>query len=190
MSWLQRRRLIIGLLLLLPVLAWLSSRWPSGGQSATANAASPNSKSAAGLELSESRLSHYDPAGHLLWTLHAPLMRYRQQAQEGLAQDAWVQFFSAGRPSLGVRAGRLVFFNRSGDLLLSGRLSAQEQAQGLRFQTEAARWSDSGQVLRGSGPLELERQNLKLTGQGFSYWPRQDQLVVQSAALRFWPEGR
>jgi len=145
---------------------------------------------AAGVELSESRLSHYDPSGRLLWTLEAPLMRHNRQAEESMAQDALVQFFSAGRPRLQVRAGRLVLLNRSGDLLLSGRLSAADQAQGLRFQTEAARWSDTGQVLRGSGPLELERQNLKLTGQGFSYWPRQDRLVVQSAALRFWPEGR
>ena len=190
MSWLRRRRLIIALLLLLSGLAWLASRGPSGGQSAIASAASPNSSLAAGVELSDSRLSHYDQQGRLLWTLEAPLMRYYRKAEESVAQDVLVQFFSAGRPSLQVRAGRLVFFNRSGNLLLSGRLVAADPAQGLRFQTEAARWSDHEQVLRGSGPLELERQNLKLTGQGFSYWPRQDRLVVQSAALRFWPGGR
>jgi LPS export ABC transporter protein LptC len=178
--------LIILLLGTIAITIWglQSGRQPASAQISEAADATPS------VELRGSTLTHYDSSGHLLWAVASDALRYQQGLEQTTAQDVQVQFFSGDRPSLQLRAARLVFFNQSGDLALSGKLVAQDDKENLRFQTEGAYWSDREEVLHGEAPLEIERDDLTLEGAGFSYWPAEDKLQVQSAQLRFWPGKR
>lgn len=192
MPRLQRRGLTWGLtVLLLGIIA--ITIWGLGLQSGHRPAAAQMSEAAdvkSSVELRGSRLTHYDSAGHLIWTVTSDSLRYQKGTLQTTAQDVGVQFFNNDRPSLQLRAAQLVFYNQSGDLALSGKLVAQDDKGNLRFQTEGAIWNDREAVLHGEAPLSIERYDLTLEGAGFSYWPAEDELRVQSAQLRFWPGKR
>lgn len=175
--------LLLGIMII-AIWGLQNRRHPDGEPTVAAANATPT------VELLGSRLSHYDPRGRLLWTVISESLRYQKEVEQTVGQDVQVQFFTADHPALQLRAARLVFFNRSGDLALSGKVVAQDEQQDLRFQTEGALWIDDKGVLKGEKPLELEREDLMLQGVGFSYWPNEDKLLVQSAQLRFWPNRR
>ncbi len=183
---LGKRSGLVWILLLLAILAlaiWSLQRseHPADGQTSDA---------APGVELVGSRLDHYGSSGDLIWTASSKDMQYQQDSGQTVAHDVLVQFFSDSHPTLQLHADQLTFFNESGDLDLSGKVVARDSEQKLRFETEAANWNERDGVLRGDGPLAIQRNDLMLQGANFTYWPRENSLKVQSAQLRFWPNSR
>jgi len=180
------KRRLSWLFLFLGIIALTS--WVLQRSERSADGETPNATP--GIELIGNRLDHYGSAGNLIWTASAQEMRYQQDSGQTVAPDVLVQFFSGGHPTLQLQADGLTFFNQSGDLELVGNVVAREPAQDLRFETEEARWTERDGLLHGDGPLAIERKDLTLQGAGFSYWPSDNTLRVQSAQLRFWPNSR
>lgn len=136
------------------------------------------------VKLRGSELVRYTPDGKLVWTLRSPSLAYYEDKQQTLAQDVEVRFFDAqGREALLVTAWELVFFHDTGDFVLRRGIAARDP-KGLRFQTEEARWAEREGVLRGDGPVDVERPDVKLSGSGFEYFPQEGKLIVHNAQLK------
>ena len=136
------------------------------------------------VELRGGELSRYTSDGQLVWVLRSPRMAYYEDEKQSRAQDVEVRFFDAqGRETLIVRAEELIFFHETGDFALRGGVVG-EDPEGLRFQTEEARWVEREGVLRGESPVDVERPDAQLRGSGFEYFPREGKLVVHDARLK------
>ncbi len=145
---------------------------------------SPDAEEKPRVELRGGELSRYTPEGQLVWILRSPALAYYDDREQTRAQDVEVRFFDAqGREALTVRARELIFFHETGDFLLRGGIVG-EDPEGLRFQTEEARWVEREGVLRGDEPIDVERPDAQLSGRGFEYRPRAGELVVHDARLR------
>jgi len=144
----------------------------------------PNAEEKPSVELRGGELSRYTPEGKLVWVLRSPSLAYYEDTKQTRAQDVEVRFFDAqGREALVLRAQELVFFHETGDFALRGSIVG-EDPEGLRFQTEEARWVEREGVLRGNRPIDVERPDAKLSGRGFEYRPRTGELIVHDARLR------
>lgn len=148
------------------------------------------------VELRGGELLRYTPDGKLVWVLRSPALAYYEDTKRTRARDVEVRFFDArGRETLIVRAPELVFSHERGDFTLRGGVEGEGRyPEGLRFRTEEARWVEREGVLRGDGPLDVERPDVRLSGGGFEYRPRAGELIVYDARLRLFlplsPPGR
>jgi len=135
------------------------------------------------VELRESDLIRYDDEGKAVWVLWARSVQYFEDEQKTQAEDVEVRFLDGGREVLSVRAERLIFDHRSGDLTISGGVSASDP-EGLRLSVEEAYWDDEERVLSSDSTVLVERGDLRLQGQGFEYRPDEGTLTIKGAKLK------
>jgi LPS export ABC transporter protein LptC len=133
------------------------------------------------IELSESELIHYDDEGEIIWMLWARSVQYFEQ--ETQAEGVEVRFLDEGKEVLYVRAERLIFDHRSGDLKMSGGVSVSDP-EGLRLSTDEAYWDDEKRVLTSDSLVSIERDDLRLQGEGFEYHPDEGTLTIKEARLK------
>jgi LPS export ABC transporter protein LptC len=141
------------------------------------------------IALGRSIMTGYDQKGQRLWELEAQSTTLDEESNQTLAEHIRLRFFRDEQVSLEVTAARLLLFNNSQEMELTGGIEAY-QAQGVKFYTEQMRWDPNRQVLVGQGEVEVQKGESRLTGQGFEYSPEKGQLKVREEAhLIVFPEG-
>lgn len=141
------------------------------------------------IALLQNELVHYDEQGQIVWVLRARSVQYFDGLKQTQAEGVEVRFLKPnGEEALIVQADSLIFYNTKGDLRFRGNLKARDP-EGLRFSTEEAYWEQRTRLLRGSSPVEVEREDLMLTGEGFEYRPDEGILTIQTAHLKLILKG-
>lgn len=136
------------------------------------------------IEFQGNELTHYNEEGEAAWVLHARSVEYFEESQETHAQEVDVHFLDRdGTEALIVQADHLTFYHRSGDLKFMGNLHARDP-EGLQFSTDEAYWEEEVHVLRSDSQVQVEREDLTLTGQGFEYRADEGALTIKDARLK------
>lgn len=151
------------------------------------------------IEINNSRLTHYDDAGRLVWAMDAAAVQYDRGSNKSRAHDVRVRFMtpdadastqttSTQTASLTIQARHLVFEHQTRNLFLHGGVRG-EGPDGLSFETDRAQWDDERSVVSGSRAVRIQRDDLSMRGTGFIYNLQSESLTMQSASLQVQLEG-
>jgi len=133
------------------------------------------------IALAKPTLTRFDEQGHRLWELVAESITVDRGHDRSEALGTQLKFFKDGRVTLEVAAARLTLFNKSEEMELEGGIEAHND-QGLSFHTERMRWDPQREVLIGEGEVEVMQGKNKLTGRGFEYSPKKEELKIKQGA--------
>ncbi|MFQ6116646.1 MAG: LPS export ABC transporter periplasmic protein LptC [Candidatus Bipolaricaulia bacterium] len=126
-------------------------------------------------------LARFDEEGHRLWELEAESITVDKEHDRTQAEGVKLRFFKDNKVTLEVTAARLLLFNKSEEMELTGGIEAQDD-RGLSFRTERLRWDPDREVLLGEGEVEVAQGKSRLTGKGFEYSPKEGRLRIEEKA--------
>jgi len=126
-------------------------------------------------------LARFDEEGQRLWELEAESITVDKEHDQTCAAGVKLKFLKDDKVTLEVTATRLLLFNKSEEMELTGGPEAHND-RGLSFRTERRRWDPDREVLRGEGEVEVAQGENRLSGRGFEYSPQEGKLSIKEGA--------
>jgi len=126
-------------------------------------------------------LARFDEEGRRLWKLEAESIAVDQEHDRTQAEGVRLKFFKDNKVTLEVTAARLLLFNKSEEMELTGGIEAQGEG-GLSFHAERLRWDPDREVLLSEGEVEVTQGKSRLTGKGFTYSPKEGRFSIKEGA--------
>jgi LPS export ABC transporter protein LptC len=126
-------------------------------------------------------LARFDEEGQRLWELEAESITVAYEHDQTCAEGVKLKFFKDDKVTLEVTAARLLLFNKSEEMELTGGIEAHNDRE-LNFHTEQLRWDPQREVLLGEGEVEVAQGENRLSGRGFEYSPQEGKLSIKEGA--------